>query len=47
MIKQNLHRKTYRKEFKLQTIKMIIEQGNGYRGVASELGLPYHKMVRN
>lgn len=39
MIKQNEHRKTYSKEFKLQAVKMKVDQGCSYAAIVQETGI--------
>lgn len=44
MIKQNEHRKTYSKEFKLMAVKMKLELGWNNKAIRQELKIPSPRM---
>lgn len=46
MIKQNKHRKTYSKEFKLKAVKLRVEQGYSTTAVIEALGLSSSSMFK-
>lgn len=46
MIKQNKHRKTYSKEFKLMAVKTKLEGGNSYKGVVEALEILTVRMLK-
>lgn len=46
MIKQNKCRKTYNKDFKLEAVKMRIEQGYSIEGVLQAMDIPDRRMIQ-
>lgn len=46
MIKENKHRRTYSKDFKLKAVKMKLEQGYSNKMVLEDLGLPSASMFK-
>lgn len=46
MIKQNKHRKTYGKDFKLMAVRMKLEGGYSNKAVVETLGIPCLRMFK-
>jgi transposase len=46
MIKQNKHRKTYGKDFKLMAVRMKLEGGYSNKAVVETLGIPCLRMLK-
>lgn len=46
MIKQNKYRRTYSKDFKLNAVKMKLEEGYSNKTIVEVLGLPSSRMFR-